>query len=509
MNQRKAGVILSYISTAANSIIMLLYVPMLLYYLTKDQYGIYQLMGSLIAYLSVMDFGLSNTTTRYLSQAYADNDETRATKVIAVSHSLYLIISLFIFIAGFVFYLFLSPIYGQTLSAADLAIAKQIFLIMLFNIVISIPSNIFISVINSKEHFIFLRGVGLIKVLLQPLVVWAVLAWKASVLNLVLAQTVFNLLCIVINYLYCKKKLKISFSVDFRDKPLMKELMGFSLFIFLHVIMDLVYFRLAQLVLGAFSGAAAVANYAIAIQMLCLFLTLPSTVAGVFLPKLSALASEKENLPEISNIFCKIGRLQYLIAMLVFIGFVFLGKSFIYIWIGDGYEICYYIAVILMGSYILDVSQNIGIPILQALKKHAFRAYVYIAMAALNVILCIPFAKYYGEIGCAIATAICLIIGSGFAINWYYVRIGLDIKRFFYNLFLISRGIILSLILICGLFYIFPVKNTWLDFLIHGIIITGIYSSVIWLISLNRYEKDLIGKPISKIRSYLQKSTKI
>lgn len=500
MNQRKAGVILSYISMGANSIIMLLYVPMLLYYLTKEQYGIYQLMGSLIAYLSIMDLGLANTTTRYLSKAYSGKDENNANKIISVSHSLYLVISLLVLIGGLILYFLIAPLYGKTLSIADLGTAKIIFLIMLFNIVISIPSNIFISVIHSKEHFIFLRGLGLIKVLFQPLVVWAVLAWKASVLNLVLAQTFFNLFCIFINYLYCKGKLKVSFSIDFKDKPLIKELLGFSIFVFLHVLMDLIYYRLPQLVLGATNGASAVANYAVAIQILTCYLSLSVSVGGVFLPKLSALASSGNNLLEINNIFCKIGRLQFIIAMLILFGFIFLGKTFIYLWVGDGYEICYLIAVILMIAHIIDVSQNIGIPILQALKKHAFRAYVYLAMTVLNILLCIIFAKYFGEIGCAFATAICLFLGSGLAINWYYMRVGLNIKVFFYNLFLISRGMILSAILIGSIFYVLPIKNTWFSFLIHGVIIVGIYSVSIWLISLNQYEKDLILKPLNKMK---------
>ena len=89
MNQRKAGVFLSYISTGVSSIVALVYVPMLLHYLTREQYGIYQLMGSLIAYLSVMDFGLSNTTTRYLSQAYAQQDAHRVQHIINSSFALY------------------------------------------------------------------------------------------------------------------------------------------------------------------------------------------------------------------------------------------------------------------------------------------------------------------------------------------------------------------------------------------------------------------------------------
>ncbi len=68
----------SYLTMGANRFIQLYMYPC---YFTKDQSGIYQLMSSLIVYLSIIDFGLSNTTTHYLSQAYAQHDKSRATAV--------------------------------------------------------------------------------------------------------------------------------------------------------------------------------------------------------------------------------------------------------------------------------------------------------------------------------------------------------------------------------------------------------------------------------------------
>lgn len=496
MNQRKAGIILSYLSIGINSLVALVYVPMLLHYLTKDQYGIYQLMGSLIAYLSIMDFGLSNTTTRYLSQAYTKKDFTRANSIIDTSLALYLIIGAVLVLAGVVFYGFITPLYGHTLSVSDLATAKQIFLIMLFNIGVTIPAHIFIAIINSHERFIFLRGMNLIKGLLQPLLVWGILAWKASVLNLVLVQTVFALAVITMNFLYCTWKLRVRFRLNFTHKALMKELTGFSIFVFLHALVDQVYWRLGQLVLGAVSGAAAVANYAIAMQLILAYTFIPSTMSGVFLPQLSSIAAKTTDLREIDAIFCKLSRLQFTIVMLLFIGFAFLGKTFITLWVGPGYSICYWIALIIMVAYILDVSQNIGNAILQALKKHAFRAYVYIVMALLNVCLCIPFGKLYGEIGCAVSTAICLLLGSGIAINWYYAHIGLDLKRFFGNLLDTLKGILPAVILIQMGFFLFPLQNTWVSFLIHGCLVTGVYALCAWFLSFNAYEKQLFYTPL-------------
>lgn len=505
MNQRKAGVILSYLSMGAHSVLALVYVPMLLHFLTKDQYGIYQLMGAFVAYLALLNFGLGSTTTRYLSQAYAKGDEGHARQVIATSHALYTTLSFIALIIGGIFYMLITPIYGQTLSVQDIITAKQIFLLMLFNVWISICCQIFPAVINAHERFFFLRGVNLLQTLIQPFIVFCVLKWKASVFNLVLVQVGCNIAVIFLNYLYAKTKLNAQFFISWKNIPMMKELVGFSVFIFLHAVMDQVYWKMGQLVLGAVSGTTEVVIYSIAIQLTIFTIFLPATMSGVFLPQLSAMVAKEVNLTEIDKIFCKVGRLQFTFMVLLIIGFAFLGRSFLVLWIGPGYETCYWITLILMGSYLIDVTQNVGVPILQALKKHAFRAYVYLAMAVLNIGLCIPLAKQYGEIGCAIATAVCLILGTGFAINWYFYHIGLNLKLFFRQIGQICCGIIPAILLCFILFRLFPLQTTWFSFLWHGSILTLVYGVCIWFLAFNTYEKNLFLDLLYKLCPILEK----
>ena len=52
MNQRKIGILVSYINILLQTLIGFIYVPILLYYIGKNEYGLYQLIGSFIAYFS-------------------------------------------------------------------------------------------------------------------------------------------------------------------------------------------------------------------------------------------------------------------------------------------------------------------------------------------------------------------------------------------------------------------------------------------------------------------------
>ena len=65
-SQRKAGAVLSYISIALNTLIQLLYTPLLIRMLGQSEYGLYSLVASIIGYLTIMDFVLGSKRLRCL-----------------------------------------------------------------------------------------------------------------------------------------------------------------------------------------------------------------------------------------------------------------------------------------------------------------------------------------------------------------------------------------------------------------------------------------------------------
>ena len=57
INQLKAGAALSYVSIALNNVIGLLYMPFMLRMMGQNEYGLYSLVSSVVAYLTVLDLG--------------------------------------------------------------------------------------------------------------------------------------------------------------------------------------------------------------------------------------------------------------------------------------------------------------------------------------------------------------------------------------------------------------------------------------------------------------------
>ena len=75
VNQRKIGIILSYVYTATHVVVNLIYVPLLLGTIRQSEYGLYQLVGSLIAYISIMESLLSAGGVRYYCKYKNENNQ--------------------------------------------------------------------------------------------------------------------------------------------------------------------------------------------------------------------------------------------------------------------------------------------------------------------------------------------------------------------------------------------------------------------------------------------------
>lgn len=509
MNQRKAGIVLSYISMFLHIAIGFIYVPLLLYFLGKSQYGLYQLMGSVIAYMAVMDFGLSGTITRYYSRYLALADEKNQANILALSGVIYSVIAVVILILGCIVYSNLNAIFGTSLTTVELIKARQIFLIMLFNIAVTIPSHIFTAVINSNERFVFIKLLSIIQTLLQPFVIIAIMHYKADVLGLVLVQTLFNLITITIKAYYSLIKLETKIKFYTWDKPLLREMIGFSFYIFLNMIIDQIYWKTDQIILGIISGTSAVAVYSIAAHLDSYYIHFSSNINNIFLPRISAISAKTEDMSEINQIFNKVGRVQFAIMSLILTGFVLYGKDFIGFWAGEDFKPAYYMALVVMIPLLIPLIQNMGIIILQAKNKHAFRSKVYFFIAILNIVLSIPLAKLYGGIGCAVATALALFLGNAVIINIYYhKRIGINIIAFAKEIISMTPPVLIALAIgALGNYLLITTNIIVLGSKIISYII--VFMPFMYFMGFNDYEKNLFKGLFSKLKPKRSKKEKI
>lgn len=500
VNQLKAGAVLSYVSMGVGYIISIAYTPIMLRLLGQSEYGLYNLVASVVAYLGVLNFGFGSAYMRYYSRYKVKEDRENIAKLNGMFLIVFTILGFIAVIAGTVLAFNTELIFGQELSNAELYKAKILLIILVINLAISFPNIVFTSYITANEKFIFQKLIQMIKMVVNPFVVLPVLLMGYGSVGMVIATTVLNGIIEAINAFYCINKLKMKFSFRNFDLRLMKEMTIFSSFVFINLIVDQVNWNIDKFILGRFHGTVPVAIYGLAAQLNTYYLSISVAISSVFIPRVHKLVATANDNRILTKLFTRIGRIQFIILSLISTGFIFFGRAFINMWAGKEYDEAYVILLLLIiPGTISSTIQNIGIEIQRAKNLHQFRSWLYLIIAIANLGISIPLAKLYGGTGAAIGTALAILIGNGLIMNWYYyAKVGLDIK-FFWKQILSFIPSLIAPICVGILFSCLFNLNNIINFLGLGIIYVLVFCTSMWFLGMNQYEKDLLGKPIIRI----------
>ena len=499
MNQLKSGAILNYVVILLNTLVGLLYTPYMLRMMGQSEYGLYALVASVISYLTVLDLGLGNAVIRYTAKFRAEGKQTEQYEMFGMFFILYIVIGFIALVAGTALYFNVDAMFGSTMTVMELDKARVMMVFLVLNLAVTFPMSIFGSIITAYEHFIFPRIVNICRIVLNTVVMICLLHMGYKAIAMVVVQTAFNLLTLLLNFIYCKRNLKIKMYFRKFKWGFLKEVAIYSFWIFLNVIMDRIYWSTGQFVLGAIVGTAAVAVFAVAIQLQHLYMQFSTAISSVFLPKVTAIVTKSNDTQVVSDLFIKTGRIQYSIMALILSGFIVFGKPFVALWAGPGYEDVYVITIMFFISLLIPLIQNLGVTILQARNQMKFRSLLYIVIALCALVLQILFAKKWGGIGCAIAISSALLLGQGLILNIYYhVKQKLNIVMFWKQIAKMSVVPVVVTLLSIFVLNHFSVK-TWYELLVGIMVFCVFYIPLFWKFSMNEYERGLIKDPVTGI----------
>lgn len=495
MNQLKTGVALNYVLIIISTLVGLLYTPYMLRMMGQSEYGLYSLVASVISYLTILDLGFGNAIVRYTAKYRAEGKKKEQYEMFGMFLLLYTGIGVISLIAGGVLYFNIDNLFGHTMSVDELQKARILILIMIANLAITFPMSIFGSIMTAYERFVFPKMLNILRIALNTAVMIFLLSKGYKAVAMVVVQTIFNVITLVINYIYCKTELHIKICFGKFKWGFLKEVAIYSFWIILNIIMDRIYWSTGQFVLGIVSGTLAVSVFAVAIHLENMYMQFSTAISGVFLPKVTGMVTTNASSKELSDLFIKTGRIQNYIMSLLLFGFLVFGKPFIALWAGEEYSGSYIITCLFFIALYVPLIQNLGITILQARNQMKFRSLLYISIAFISLILQFMMAKIWGEIGCAIAICGALILGQGIIMNVYYSKVqAIDIRRFWCEIIKMDIvPILVSVVFIIAQHYF--VLDCWL-YLAVGI---GLFSTVVIFLEyrfcLNENEKELFSFP--------------
>lgn len=496
MSERKKGAILSYIQVVLSVAVSVIYVPVLLRYLGQSEYGLYQIVGSFFSYISVFESCMSTGVLRNYCNALGSQDKEAADVTLSMAKVIYRVMAALMVVAGVIVLFAFRSFYASSFTASELKESSAILLLLFANMMVTLLGSVYLTILTGHEKFTFLKVLAIIIQVAQPFFVILCVRKIPYAITVSTVIVVFNVLTVLMRYLYVTRKLKIRIVKKKRNRKVIGEIVGLSATILLGCIADQIFWKTDQVILGKLFSTTVVAVYSVGAQIYMMYMQFGTQIASVFYPKVSILYQEENGLQKVSDLFIRVGRATFFVILLVLSGFIIFGREFLLVWVGEGYEAAYWVAIIVMLPFSVDLAQNLGLCILQVKGQYGFRAKIYLLSALLNIITTVLFARRIGITGAALSTGISMFLTSGLIMNWFFQkRVGLNmIKLWKTTIGIISLAVLLTgaACFIKGMIWHDPVSVIQLGL---GILLyTIVYGAVMFLFAADPAERELLQR---------------
>ena len=371
--QIKWGAVLSYAAIALNIISGLVYTPWMVRTIGDSQYGLYTLAHSLIT-LFLVDFGLSSATSRYLSKYNAEGDRKGAERFLGAVYKLYLIIDAVIFTVLTVLFFFLDSMYVN-LTPQELEQFKVVYVISALFAVINFPFVTFNGILTAYEKFVPLKVADLLYRIFTVGFTVIALLLGYGLYALVTVHAVSGLLILVFKFVVIHRTVPNRPKFRNSQKGIYKEIFSFSVWVTVSSLAMRLVFNITPSILGVVTGTAAIAVFGIVTTIEGYTYTITTAINGMFMPKISRILTQNDTQENLNPLFLTVGKFQFALNGLIVAGFACVGRSFIQLWMGEGYALAYYgiLLVIVPGLFYNSLQiANTTMVVLKKVKVTAF-----------------------------------------------------------------------------------------------------------------------------------------
>ncbi len=494
-SQRKLGVAISYLNIALNMVVSVFFTPFLVSSLGQAEYGVYRLVYSFAGQLAIMTFGIAALTARNVAYFDALGDKKKKENFLFMALIISVVLSIITILIGVVLYGITDNIFFNSLSADEIALAKKLVILLTLNFSVTILNDFFMGIVNGHERFGVENFAKTVRLTLRIATLILLLNLGCKSVYIVATDLMLSLGVLLFNIFYGKLKLNEKAKFHYFDKLLFKTSVLYSSAMLIQAVINQVNQNLDGLILGIMTNAETVAVYSIALTIYTTFGSITTIAHSVFVPYVTKMIAKSATSKEITDFVARIGRIQFIIAGAIVVGFAVFGKEFLSLWLGADYIPAYYVTLIIIIPMTIPLIQSACQSVLDAKLKRMGRSIILGVIALLNLIISVVLVKRVGYIGAAYGTAISSIIGYGIIINIYYKKsVDIDVLSMFRQIF---HKLLPCMLVLFAVFY--PLRNItllsggWVSLLIKIMIYVLAYATLIYFAGMNKQEKNMIN----------------
>jgi O-antigen/teichoic acid export membrane protein len=378
--------------------------PFILHQLGASQYGLWVLVGSLVGYGSLLEFGIASAVTKYVAEHRALGDVAHAESLIATALVLYaglcgLGIGLSIVAAVLVPAVFTIPP-GQETTARNLVLVAGC------GMAITLPCVLPTAILRGLRRFDLANLITITGTLASAVGTVVVLRSGYGVVTMT-AVTIVITVAMQLPSIWLIRRAAPELRVRWRaaSRQRLRTVAAFSSSLFVVNVAGQLNAKTDEIVIAGFLPIAAVTPYALARRLSETAQLLTHQFVKVLMPLASELSAldDRERLRAVYVVSTRLALAAYIP---VGASLVILAQPLLTLWVGAAYADTTVLVLILTVAGLIDVSQWPAGFVLMGMARHRPLAISALCAGLLNLALSLILVRRYGVTGVALGTLI-------------------------------------------------------------------------------------------------------
>jgi O-antigen/teichoic acid export membrane protein len=399
-----------WITIAVELLLGVVMLPFNTRYLGADDYGLWMLAASIVAYFPVLDLGYAGAMDRFIAHYRARRDARAINEIASTLFVVFAAIGAVAMCVIAVIALNAGALFN--LSADQVYPARVVMLLVGVQFAAGLPFAAYGGVVNGFQRTYRNAVVGTVVAIAVAVVNVAVLVSGGGLVELVMTTTATRMLGYIayrMNSYQVFPLLRVHYSLFSRAR--LREVTGFSVYILIQNGSNKINYATDPVLIGAFVSTAAVAVWTVAQRLADMVLRVTNQLNDVLFPVVVECDSTQRN-DRMREVLVQGTKISLALAVPVAGSLALLAEPVILGWTGPQFADSIVLVQILVVVVLVRVATATAATVLKGGGHHRLLAWSNSAAAVANIALSVVLLHFYGLPGVAIATLIPLVIRS-------------------------------------------------------------------------------------------------
>lgn len=403
----KQNIIASLFVKGVSIVVQLALVPLTIGYVSKEIYGIWLTLSSVVLWLNFFDVGFTLGLKNRLGEAIANQDWERGKKLVSTTYFMMMVIFIPITIicCCIIPYINWSSILNVSSVYNDSIIITMIILMICFGC--QMISNVISSVVSAYQQTALASSFPVIGNLISLLTIFILTKTvEPSLWILGLSISVFPILILIVAafVMFNGQMRNVCPSIKYIDRTCISDLFDLGLKFFIIQLQMVAMYQSTNFLISNISGPEEVTNYNIAYKYLSVAMMAFNIILGPLWPAFTN-AYTKKDYTWMNMTYKKMVKLYFIVSVIIVL--MVLVSPFVYnVWVGDEVSVPMVMTVIVACYTLISSWDNLQVMLINGIGKIKLQSYVTLIGLFFNIPLSLYLGHHMGAIGVVVSMSV-------------------------------------------------------------------------------------------------------